>query len=118
MDGKADETDAMPKCVAFQLLQIGAMFRRERSSLRDVHLPMQNVHAVDAERGGFLDHGFDRDLRGAEMPVGVRRDGELNRRGSRRRSRCGDCNAGAPKLTTAAPVAANDVDKKSRRETE
>ena len=61
-----------------ELVAIGAAGGIERRLFLEVHLPMQNVHSLDADRRGFLDHGFNRDFRRAKMPVRVGGDAELD----------------------------------------
>ena len=39
---------------------------------------MENVDALDAELGGFVDDGFDRNAFGAEVPVGIGGDTEFD----------------------------------------
>ena len=56
-------------------LQMRAMLARERLAFRDVHLPVQDVHALNTKRGGFVNDGLDRNALGSEMPVGVAGDG-------------------------------------------
>jgi hypothetical protein len=44
------------------------------------HLAVQDLDAVEPEPGGILDHLLDKVLFGAEVPVGISRDGDLDAR--------------------------------------
>src|ERR1043165_6892847 len=88
----------------------------ERLFFRQVHLAMKNVEAFDAKFGGFIDHGFDGNFFGFEMPIGIGGDAEFDAfvaRGSGRlwfmffsaeseggakRSRAGEEGASIPRL--------------------
>ena len=61
-----------------QFIAIGASGGTERRLLLDVHLPMEYVHAVNANRGRFLNDRFDRDFRRTKVPVRVGGNAELD----------------------------------------
>src|SRR5206468_12077454 len=69
--GNADQVDAVCEGETLEFVAIGAAGGIERRLFLEVHLPMENVHALDADRRGFLDHGFNRNFGRTEMPVRV-----------------------------------------------
>ena len=78
MNREADRSNAIVKSVALEFLQIGPVRRCEWLLLRDIHLPVENVQAFDANPGGFLDDSLDRHLFCFEMPIGVSGDAKFN----------------------------------------
>ena len=70
MDRQADQVDAIGERMSFKLLQIAVVLR--------VHLPVENVHPLDAKPGRLVDHCLDGHFRVAEMPVRVGRDAKLD----------------------------------------
>jgi len=75
--GEADQVDAVAETLAFELLQVRAMAVGERLPLGDVHLPVQNIHAGNAEVGGLINDRFDRNFRVAKMPVRIGAQAQL-----------------------------------------
>ena len=65
---------------AFQPLAVRMHRRIERPEFVAIHLPVQNIHALHAERRGLADDRLDGRLLLREMPVRIRRDAELDRR--------------------------------------
>src|ERR1043166_446080 len=78
MNRKADRGDTVAKGVAFELLKVAAVGRRQRLLLGEFHLLVQDVKAFDTDLGSFLDDSFNRDFRWFEMPVGVGGDAEFD----------------------------------------
>src|SRR6185295_10984790 len=78
VDGKTNRGHAVPERVPFELLQMGAVRARERLLLPDVHLPMKNVHTLDADGGGLVNDRLNRHTLGAEVPVRITGDGEFD----------------------------------------
>ena len=58
-------------------MEIGATRGVEWGAFGEVHLAMEEIDALDAEFGGAVHDGFDGHLGGLEVPIRIRRDGEL-----------------------------------------
>ena len=70
VNGEGDQIDSIDKGMAFELLQVGDVFR--------IHLPMQDVNPFHSQIGGSIDDRLYRHLWIAEVPVGVGRNAKLD----------------------------------------
>jgi hypothetical protein len=64
--------------VSFQFLQVRAVGSRKGFLFGQIHLPMENVEAFDAQFGRLINHSFDWHFFGFEMPIRVSRDTEFD----------------------------------------
>ena len=59
MGGQTDRRHPAGERVPLEPVEVGPVCGRERLFFRQVHLPVQKVHTLDAEGRGLFDHGLD-----------------------------------------------------------